>query len=47
VDGLAQACVPDVEQRLIDLLSDTIAETDAMITRAVPVSSDRVRSTWK
>jgi hypothetical protein len=32
VESIAQACVPDVEQRLVDLLAATIADCEAMIT---------------
>lgn len=44
VEGLAQACVPDVEQRLVDLMSVTIADCQAMITPAVPASFEALRS---
>lgn len=36
VEAIAQACAPDVEQRLIDLLADTIAECEAMIRTDEP-----------
>jgi hypothetical protein len=36
VEAIAQACAPDVEQRLIDLLDATIAECEAMIPTAEP-----------
>src|SRR5450631_3833294 len=37
VDGIAAACVPDAEQRLVDLLAGTIAECQDMIrVAAVP-----------
>jgi len=32
VESIAQACAPDVEQRLVDLLAATIADCDALIT---------------
>jgi len=32
VESVAQACAPDVEQRLVDLLATTIADCEAMIT---------------
>ncbi len=47
VEGLGQACVPDVEPLLIDLLSDTIDDCQAMITPAVPASVEKLRSHWK
>ncbi len=33
VEGIALACVPDVEQRLIDLLAATVAECQAMMVK--------------
>jgi hypothetical protein len=36
VEAMAQACTPDVEQQLIDLLAATIAECEAMIGNATP-----------
>jgi hypothetical protein len=36
VEAIAQACAPDVEQQLIDLLAATIAECEAMIRTATP-----------
>jgi len=37
VEGIARACAPDVEQRLVDLLAATIADCQALIrTSAVP-----------
>lgn len=36
VESIAQACVPDVEQRLVDLLAATIADCEAMITTSAP-----------
>jgi hypothetical protein len=37
VEGIALACVPDVEQQLVDLLTATIAECQALVlTAAVP-----------
>jgi hypothetical protein len=34
VEGIALACAPDVEQRLVDLLAATIADCEALITSA-------------
>jgi hypothetical protein len=34
VESIAQACAPDVEQRLIDLLAASITDCDALITAA-------------
>ena len=47
VEGIALACAPDVEQRLVDLLAATIAECQAMIaTDADPKHSRmQMRST--
>jgi hypothetical protein len=36
VDGIAAACVPDVEQRLVDLLETTIGDCQALI---IPVAA--------
>jgi len=38
VEGIALACAPDVEQRLVDLLAATIADCEAMI---VPVAAPK------
>ena len=35
VEGIAQACAPDVEQRLVDLLTATIADCQALILTEV------------
>jgi hypothetical protein len=32
VEGMALACAPDVEQRLIELLASTIADCEALIS---------------
>jgi hypothetical protein len=34
VESITLACAPDVEQRLIDLLTATIADCEALITTA-------------
>ena len=34
VDGIAAACVPDVEQRLVDLLASTITECQSLVAAA-------------
>jgi hypothetical protein len=36
VEGIALACAPDVEQRLVDLLAATIADCEALINAAAP-----------
>jgi len=49
VESIAQACAPDVEQRLVDLLAATIADCEAMIDtpaaseRRAPAAPSRVR----
>jgi hypothetical protein len=39
VESIAQACAPDVEQRLIDLLSDTIADCEALLVTSPAASN--------
>jgi len=36
VEGIAQACAPDVEQRLVDLFADTVAECQGLILTDEP-----------
>lgn len=38
VEGIALACAPDVEERLVDLLAATIADCEAFVAAAVPAA---------
>ena len=49
VEGIAQACVSDVERRLIDLLAVTIADCEALISTAgapAPGVTARAATRW-